>query len=165
MTRYMNPQARKKIFKLVLSIAACLSAGVMGSFFTAQSVDSWYPLIRKPPISPPDWVFAPVWTVLYILMGVSFFLIWIHKFENRQLKNTLTIFIFQLLLNILWSVVFFGFHSIIGGLVVVILLFGAILWTMKTFSIFSKAAAILLVPYIIWVGLALVLNLWIFLIN
>lgn len=163
--RCFNSITGTKILKLTVSIAACLSAGVIGSFFTTQSVASWYLTIQKPPITPPDWIFAPVWTLLYVLMGIAFFLIWIKNLETLPYKHALMIFSFQLLLNVLWSIVFFGCQWIAGGLVVITALWGTILWTIKAFFFFSKTASLLLVPYIIWVGYAVLLNGWIFFIN
>ncbi|MBN1664094.1 MAG: tryptophan-rich sensory protein [Deltaproteobacteria bacterium] len=163
--QYLNRTTGITILRFMLSIVLCLSAGIIGSFFTAQSVDSWYLLIQKPPITPPGWVFAPVWSVLYVLMGISFFLVWRQNLQSRAYRDALTVFIFQLLLNILWSMVFFGFRSIAGGLVVIVLLSGAIIRTMKIFFPFSRAASLLLLPYLIWVGYALVLNSWIFMLN
>jgi tryptophan-rich sensory protein len=148
-----------------LSVAACLSAGVIGSFFTAKTVNAWYLNVQKPPITPPGWVFAPVWTTLYVMMGISFFLLWRLNQGNLRYKNALTLFILQLLLNVLWSIVFFGFQSIAGGLAVIVTLWAAILGTIIRFYPFSKTAALLLIPYIVWVSYALVLNGWIFILN
>jgi len=163
--RFFNRTTGMSFLKLITSIAACLSAGVIGAFFTARSVKSWYVLIDKPPISPPDSIFAPVWTILYVLMGLSFFLVWKQTHEGRQYNDALMSFILQLLLNIMWPVIFFGFHSIVGGLVVLVLLTASIVWTMKHFFSFSRTATVLLIPYLLWTGYALVLNGWIVLIN
>jgi tryptophan-rich sensory protein len=163
--RFFNRTAGLSFLKLVVSIAACLSAGVIGSFFTARSVKSWYVLVEKPPISPPDSIFAPVWTTLYILMGISFFLVWRQAHEGRRHNDALMSFILQLLVNIMWPMFFFGFHSIVGGLVILTLLTASIVWTMKRFFPFSRTAAVLLVPYLLWTGYALILNGWIALIN
>jgi benzodiazapine receptor len=165
MKRFFNRTTGLSFIKFVTSIAACLSAGVIGSFFTAQSVKSWYLIIKKPPITPPGWVFAPVWTVLYVLMGISFFLVWKQNLESQKYKDALATFILQLSLNTMWSIAFFGLKSIGGGLVVIVLLALSIIWTMKSFFSFSKTASLLLLPYLIWIGYALALNLWIFILN
>jgi translocator protein len=146
------------MLKIILGIAVCLAVGFLGSFFTRSSLDSWYARIRKPSFNPPSWVFAPVWTVLYILMGVAAALVWDKGFHIPDVRLALFVFLVQLALNFLWSPVFFGKHSLIGGLIVITLLWLAILLTIVLFVGISKLAALLLLPYLVWVSFAVALN-------
>jgi translocator protein len=146
------------MLKIILGIAVCLAVGSLGSFFTRSSLRSWYARIKKPSFNPPSWVFAPVWTVLYILMGVSAGLIWDKGSHIPDVRLALFVFWVQLALNFLWSPVFFGKHSLIGGLIVITLLWLAILLTIVLFVGISKLAALLLLPYLVWVSFAVALN-------
>jgi benzodiazapine receptor len=146
------------MFKLVLSILICQSAGIVGAFFTRRSISEWYVHINKPAFTPPSWVFAPAWLTLYTLMGIAAFFIWRKGVKTAGVRSALGVFLFQLILNSLWSMVFFGGRSISGGLVVIVFLWLAIVWTIKSFYAISKPAAALLIPYIAWVSFALVLN-------
>lgn len=148
-----------KYFKLLLLVIACESIGFFGAIFTIPSIPTWYASLNKPFFSPPNFVFGPVWTILYLLMGVSLFLVW----ENK--KTDKNIFYLQLVLNFLWSMVFFGMHSPILGLVVIVLLWWAIFKTIKQFSKINKTAGYLLYPYLAWVSFASLLNLSVFLLN
>ncbi len=141
-----------------VSIGICLAAGAIGAFFTAGALSVWYAELVKPPFTPPDWLFAPVWMVLYIMMGISVFLIWCEGFENDEVKWGIGLFAIQLVLNVLWSFVFFGLNSIIGGLVVIIALWFAILFTMLHFFRVTAFAGWLLIPYFVWVSFATILN-------
>ncbi len=147
------------MLKLVISILICQCAGIAGALFTRQSISEWYLYLRKPPFNPPNWIFGPVWTLLYILMGIAAFLVWRKGLYSNGVKAALGMFLIQLGLNTFWSIVFFGGRSIIGGLVVIVILWLSILRTMQVFFRLSKPAGYLLIPYIIWVGFALVLNL------
>ena len=153
------------MFKLVISIVICQCAGIAGSFFTRRSIPDWYAYINKPAFNPPNWVFAPAWTILFTLMGVAAFLVWRRGLRVPGVRSALMIFLLQLALNSLWSVVFFGSRSIAGGLVVVVFLWLAIAWTIKRFLAISKPAAALLVPYIIWVSFAFILNVSLVILN
>lgn len=146
--------------KLAASILICELAGVIGSFFTASSIPTWYAALERPDFSPPNWVFAPVWITLYAMMGVSAYLV----YETGK-KDALRPFGAQLALNTAWSIVFFGLQSISGGLLVIILLWLAIVWTIIGFLKVSKTAAYLLIPYLLWVSFASVLNYFIFMLN
>lgn len=146
------------IFRFLVSILICQLAGVTGSFFTFQSLKEWYPFIKKPPFNPPDSVFGPVWITLFVMMGISLFLVWKKGIKNGKTKGAILIFFLQLALNILWSVVFFGCRSIAGGFIVIIILWLAIFLSIKRFLVISKPAAILLFPYILWVSFAVILN-------
>jgi len=153
------------MLRLVLSILLCQSAGVVGAFFTRRSISEWYAHLNKPAFNPPSWVFAPAWVTLYTLMGIAAFLIWRKGLKTAGVRSALAVFLFQLILNSLWSVVFFGGRSILGGLVVIVCLWLAIVWTIKSFHAISKPAAALLIPYIAWVSFALVLNVALLLLN
>ncbi len=155
----------KKILRLGISIVLCQSAGLIGSLFTRQSVATWYTEIRKPVCTPPSWVFAPAWTILFVLMGISFWLMWEKGLEGKKVKKALILFFVQLGLNIAWSWLFFALRSPLYGLIEITFLWGAILATMISFYKISKKAACLLLPYLLWTGYALSLNLSIFLLN
>jgi len=153
------------ILKLVISIVVCLAAGAVGSIFTADAIPGWYATLNKPSFNPPNWLFGPVWTMLYIMMGISLFLIWKEGTGNALVRPALSIFIAQLFLNMLWSVVFFGMQSISGGLVIIILLWVAIVFTITKFHKISQVAGILLIPYLLWVSFASVLNFFFYRLN
>jgi len=152
-----------KYVKLTLSIILCLSAGFLGSFFTITSVGSWYSEINKPFFNPPNWIFGPVWTTLYILMGISLYLIWTNK--NKKKETAIKLFFTQLILNSLWSILFFGLQSPLLAFIEIIILWVAILLTIMKFHKISKTSAYLLVPYLLWVSFASILNLSIYLLN
>jgi benzodiazapine receptor len=147
-----------EILKLVVSIIICQLAGVIGSIFTTTAIPVWYSTLIKPSFTPLNWIFAPVWTGLYLLMGISAFLVWRKGLDNRLVNSTLRLFIIQLILNTFWSILFFGLRSPLLGLVEIILLWVAILLTILSFFRVSKIAGFLLVPYILWVSFAAILN-------
>lgn len=155
----------KNILRFIGSIAVCEAVGIIGSAFTLPSIQSWYIFLNKPVFSPPNWVFGPVWTILYALMGVSLYLIWNQGLKSNKSKKALQIFFVQLFLNFCWSLVFFGLHSSLLALIVIILLWLSIFYTIYLFNKISKIAAILLLPYILWVSFASLLNLFIVLLN
>ncbi|MDP4009173.1 MAG: TspO/MBR family protein [bacterium] len=153
----------KHFLKLVVAIGASLSAGIIGSVFTAPAIPGWYAGLVRPALNPPSWVFGPVWTTLYVLMGIAAFLVWRNGWERKEVRAALEVFGLQLLLNASWSVVFFGLQSPGWALVNIIALWFAIVWTMVLFYTISRPATYLLVPYILWVSFATYLNyaLWI----
>ncbi len=153
------------IVKLLISIVACLCAGIIGSVFTTPAITTWYAALQKPAFTPPNWLFAPAWTILYILMGIVASIIWHKGLDNRANKTALIIFLIQLILNILWSVAFFGLHSPLYGIIVIVALWIAILFTIIKFFRISKLAGALLLPYIGWVTFAAALNISVFLLN
>lgn len=153
------------IVKLVISIVACQCAGIIGSVFTTPAIPTWYATLQKPAFTPPNWLFAPAWITLYLLMGIAAFLIWRVGLENRRVRTALIIFLVQLVLNSLWSVVFFGMQSPLYGVIVIIVLWLAILLTMLKFARIASAAAWLMLPYILWVSFASALNISIWLLN
>ena len=142
---------------LVVFVGLCLAVGALGGWVTAGSVKTWYTTINKPSFTPPNWVFGPVWTGLYVLMGVAAWRVWC-KARPDQLRVPLALFAVQLALNLAWSVVFFGAHRIGGAVVVIVGLEAAILATMVGFRRIDGLAALLLVPYALWVAFAAVLN-------
>jgi tryptophan-rich sensory protein len=148
--------------KLVLAVMISELAGVLGSFFTIPS-SSWYIALAKPALNPPSSIFGPVWVVLYLLMGISLWLVW--KSSSSKKKSGLWLFAVQLLLNTIWSPIFFGAHAIGSALGVIVLLWAAILLTILMFKKASKIAGWLLVPYILWVSFAVYLNFSIWMLN
>lgn len=158
--------ARKlDIPKLLISLTGPFLAGGLGSFATAASIPTWYADLNKPPFNPPNWVFGPVWTLLYFLMGIAAYIVWTHGKEGRNKRLGLLYFWIQLAFNLVWSFVFFGSQSLLGGLFVILLLLLFISLTMVYFRRISLTAFLLLVPYILWVSFATILNLSLFLIN
>jgi benzodiazapine receptor len=154
-----------KVSRLILSVFVCLLTGFLGSFATRDSVTTWYPQLSRPSFTPPDWTFGVVWPTLYVMMGISVFLIWNAGIDKRRVKVALACFAVQLFLNGLWTFIFFGWHLIGWALVEIIFLWAAILMTIITFWKISKPAAVLLLPYILWVSFAIVLNAGLFLLN
>ena len=153
------------IVKLVISIVICQLAGVIGSVFTAKSVSTWYPALNKPVFTPPSWLFGPVWITLYALMGISLFLVWRGGLETSNARTAVGIFAIQLVLNAAWSLAFFGARSPLAGLIVILLLLAAIVLTIVRFYSISVPAGVLLVPYMVWVAFATVLNASIYVLN
>jgi tryptophan-rich sensory protein len=150
--------------RLVVCLVICQLAGIIGSIFTTPAIPDWYASLEKPSFSPPNWLFAPVWTFLFLLMGITLYMIW-QAYPKKQAKSALLFFLIQLGLNILWSVIFFGLKSPLIAFVEIVILWLAILLTMiKTFEV-SKVAGYLLVPYILWVNFAAVLNYFLWRLN
>jgi len=167
------------IIKLSLSIIMCEFAGVIGSVVTIPGVKEWFVNLQKPVFNPPNWLFAPVWSLLFLLMGISFYLVWdknwqvknkINWFKNLFNKfsdktKAIAIFFIQLILNIFWSFLFFGFHNPTLSFFELLLLWIAIFLTIVYFYRVSKWAGYLLLPYIVWVSFAGVLNLFLWILN
>lgn len=153
------------LIKLLISIVICQLAGVVGSFFTTPAIPTWYRTLVKPFFTPPNWLFAPVWIVLYCLMGISLFLVWEKEAKNAQAKKALIIFFIQLILNAFWSISFFGFRSPLWGFINIVFLWLAIIWTMQKFLQISRLSGLLMLPYFIWVSFAAVLNFSILVLN
>ena len=144
--------------KLVIAIAVPLAVGGLSGAATAGSVASWYPTLVKPSFTPPAWVFGPVWTVLYVMMGVAAFFVWKQGFGSQGVKLALAVFAVQLALNGLWSILFFGLHAPGWALVEIVLLWLAIGVTIWAFWRVTPTAGALLLPYWAWVSFATVLN-------
>ena len=149
---------RRKIIKIAITVAVCLLIGFLSSFATQSSVNDWYLTLNKPSFNPPNSVFAPVWSILYILMGVAAGIVWGKGFHHIWVKTALYHFGFQLLLNALWSMVFFGLKNIFAALFIIFALIIAIVLTIKWFKVVSKKAALLMIPYLLWVCFATLLN-------
>ncbi len=146
-----------KLFKLIIAILLPLSAGGIGSIFTSSSIPVWYAGLQKPEFSPPNWVFGPVWTVLFILMGVALYLVWESK-KGPTKTMAIVLFSLQMVLNVFWSVCFFGLQNPGLALGEIIVLWMAIVATMLYFYWIRPLAMYLLVPYILWVSFAAFLN-------
>lgn len=144
--------------KLLISIFVAEFIGILGSVFTIQSIPTWYATLIRPSFSPPNWIFGPVWTILYLLMGIAAFLIWQKGLDRKDVKFALRIYSIQLILNFFWSLMFFRWHSIGGALIEILLLWIMIAANIFVFYKISKKAAYLLVPYILWVSFAALLN-------
>ena len=150
---------RASLFALVGFLGLCLLVFVANGAVTASSVRGWYCTLAQPPLSPPDWLFAPVWTALYLAMGVAAWLVWrrIDIAAHRK-RRALRIWGWQLLANALWPAAFFGLQSVGLGLAVVVVLLAAIVMTVRSFWPLQRMAALLLLPYLAWVGFAAYLN-------
>jgi len=144
--------------KLIISVLVCVAAGFVGSLATMKSIPTWYAGLKKPPFSPPNTIFGPVWTALFIMMAVAAFLVWRRGFETEPVKIALIVFGAQLIFNVLWSVLFFGLKMPGLAFLEIILLWVLILATILLFRKASIPAAWLMVPYILWVSFAAVLN-------
>jgi translocator protein len=158
----MGGQALPKLF---ICLGAVLAASAIGSFATVRAIPTWYKGLTKPSFNPPEWLFGPAWTVLYLMMAVAAWLVWKRGLGVPGVKLALVIFLAQLMLNVLWSILFFGLRSPLAGLVDIVLLWFAILGTIVLFFRVSTVAGILLLPYIAWVSFAAILNAAILLLN
>lgn len=155
----------KELPKIILCIIICQAAGVAGSVFTSSSILTWYPTLIKPSFTPPGRIIGLVWTLLFTLMGISLFLVWREGLDDPDAKRAVYIFAVQLVVNVLWSGAFFGLQSPLAGLVVIAVLWVLILLTVVKFWPISRGAALLLVPYILWVSFAAFLNFTIWSLN
>ena len=144
--------------KLVLSIIGCELVGAIGAIFTADAIPNWYVYLNKPVFSPPNWIFGPVWTLLYMFMGIAFYLVFIKGYKKQNIKTASNYFLAQLALNFIWTPIFFGLRSPLFGLIIIIAMWILIIVTMKKFYPISKPAFYLLVPYLLWVTFATILN-------
>ena len=148
----------KPIYKLIIAVLIPLAVGSLAGYFTASSVTGWYTTLVKPSFNPPNWLFAPVWTSLYIMMGIALFLVWNSGAAEDVKRTAVTLFIVQLVLNFLWSFVFFYAQQPGWALDNIILMWIFIFLTILWFGKISSLSAWLLVPYICWVSFATVLN-------
>lgn len=166
----MNRKA-KDIIEFVVSVGICELAGAIGAIYTMPAIATWYAGLTKPGFTPPSWLFGPVWTLLYLLMGIAFFLVWSsfakisNERERGRAKTAFGVFAIQLVLNILWSIIFFGSQNPFAGFIAIIALWLAIIATIMAFGKISRTAAWILVPYLLWVTFAAVLNLSIVVLN
>ncbi len=147
-------------------MAVCLAAGYLSSLVTQANIETWYPTIKKPVFNPPNWVFAPVWTLLFIMMGIAAGLVWDKLKENRELvKKGLFLFTIQLLLNIFWSYIFFSLKNLLLATIEIVLLLLIIFETYTVFKKVDKLAGRLLIPYLVWVSFATLLTASIYFLN
>lgn len=143
--------------KLAASVLFTVGIGSLGGIFTISEIPGWYAGLQKPSFNPPNWVFGPVWSILYLMMGISCYLVW--KQSRSVVRNVaLTLFVIQFLLNFCWSILFFNQHLIDAALLEIVLMWLFILLTIVWFARLSKPAAWLLVPYLCWVSFATVLT-------
>lgn len=164
----MNGSARSKLTTLwqaALFILICQAAGLVGVLATPTGNSAWLQQLNKPVFYPPAWIFGPVWTALYTLMGISAYVIWRKGWQRYAVKSALRLFFLQLILNASWTLVFFGRESIAGGVAVILLLWLALVFTIRAFARLSRPAAWLLAPYLLWVTFAAALNISIWFLN
>lgn len=147
---------------LAVSIIICNLAGALGALFTFAAIPTWYVSLVKPTFAPPNWIFGPVWTTLYVLMGISAYLVWK---QGKKAEFPLKIFGLQLVLNALWSILFFGLRSPALGFLGIVALWLSIVYSIKLFWNLDRRAAYLLIPYILWVTFASILNAAIWMLN
>ena len=151
-------------YLLAKALLVAITAEVIGSVITTSSVGTWYVALVKPALIPPGYVFGIVWGVLYVLIGLSLYVVWIAK-KNKKKEKAVWIFYIQLALNVLWSAAFFGLRSPLLGLLVILFLLGSLIYTIFLFYKISKTAAYLLVPYLLWGFFATYLNWGVYLLN
>lgn len=161
----------KKSSKLIISLILPQMAGWIGALFTASRIPTWYAEIAQPPLAPPNWVFGPVWTLLFVLMGVALYIIWSKEkhfwqpAQKKLRKIAMSAFGVQLVLNTTWSLLFFGLRSPGLALIEIFVLWGAIFTNLILFYKLNKTAGLLLVPYLVWVSFAVYLNYAIWILN
>lgn len=154
-----------KFLKFAISVLICEATGLIATPFTVVAIPTWYANLNKPFFSPPNWVFGPVWIILYFMMGVSAFLVLNTKHKKKKVGEALTYFAVQLTFNFLWSVIFFGFRAPLIALFDIVLLLVTIVATYRQFKKISRVSAYLLIPYLLWVSFATVLNFSIVILN
>jgi len=143
--------------KIAICVITCLVLGSASGILAGSATTDWYNDLAKPSFQPPSWVFGPAWTLLYTLMGIAIALIW-HSKPAGIKRTAVTLFIIQFIINLIWSPIFFYLHNITLALVVIVLLWFLILATIRYFHRIDRRAAFLLVPYLLWVTFATVLN-------
>lgn len=147
-----------KTLKLIGWVIGCELVGIIGSIFTVSAIPTWYALLNKPWFAPPNWLFGPVWTALYAGMGVAGYLLWELAQNKKKAKIARKFFAAQLLLNFIWTPVFFGLRSPELGLCIILPMWLAIVLTIRSSYLVSRTAAYLLIPYLAWVSFASLLN-------
>jgi translocator protein len=148
----------KNFARLIISVLIPVAVGAFAGFFTSSSVKGWYATLNKPSFNPPNWIFAPVWTTLYIMMGIAFYLIWKSGAAAAIKKMAISFYSIQLILNFFWSILFFYLEQPGWAMIEIMLLWISIAATIYYFRQISVIAAWLLVPYILWVSFAMALN-------
>ncbi len=155
----------RRVIKLIAALAVCQIAGLVGFLFTTPAIAGWYAALEKPDFTPPNWVFSSVWIGLFVLMAVAAFLVWDKGFSTKGVKAASAFFGIQLLLNVLWPILFFGCRSPFLAFVEIVTLWLAVAVTILIFYRVSKPAAFMLAPYLLWVTFAVALNFAIFRLN
>lgn len=152
-------------YRLFVSIFICQLAGFVSGILNSKSIEAWYVKLRKPIFNPPNWVFSPIWTILFLLQGISLYLVWSSGLTNEDTLFALIMFFFQMILNISWSFLFFGKKSLFLSLGDIVFLIFAIIITMLSFYNISELATYLLMPYLFWVIFVMILNFAIWVLN
>lgn len=159
------PAKRFQFFPYLISLLIVLAIGLVASLVTRPEIAGWYSTLHKPSFNPPPWLFAPVWTVIYIMIATSAYLVWQHRSRKPAYIIARSAYFIQLILNFSWSIIFFWMHQIAAAMIVIILLWLSIMITINWFNKFSRTAAWLLIPYLLWVSFASVLNVSIYFLN
>lgn len=146
------------IIKIIVSIILCLGLGFLSGMSSADAITNWYAGLNKPFFNPPNWIFAPAWTILYVMMGIAFAYVWDDKTEDGLKSKAIKLFLFQLVLNLIWTPIFFYFQQPMIALGVIILLLAMIILTMIAFRNVDNKPFLLLIPYFLWVCFATCLN-------
>ena len=155
----------RSILRMILCVLVCLSAGWIGSMATRDAIPQWYAGLNRPAFTPPNWAFGVVWPILYVMMGVALAMVLSCGINRKVVRIAVVVFGIQLVLNAAWSLIFFGLHRIDLALVEIVLLWLAIIATMALFCRVSKVAAVMMVPYLLWVTFAIGLNAGYFILN
>ena len=148
----------QKILKIILVVVVCVTIGYLSGMVTRDSIITWYPTLVKPVFNPPNWIFAPVWTLLYVMMGIAAGIVWTSNSDEQTTKKAIGFFAIQFGLNALWSYLFFGLHNPLLALIEIFLLLLMIYETYVQFKKIDKVAGMLLLPYLAWVSFATFLN-------
>ena len=152
----------KKFFSLLIFVVLAVGASAWGGFITSMHKEPWYSTIAKATFNPPDWVFAPVWITLYLLMSVAIWLIWINP---KRSEKVIYIYFIHLFVNANWSVAFFGLHLILVSLIIISIIIFFVIWLIKLYYPINKLSSYLMIPYLMWLSYAFVLNFYIFTLN
>ena len=152
----------KKIISLLIFKILAFGASAWGSYVTNLYKELWYSSIAKPSFNPPEWVFAPIWITLYISMSVAIWLIWINP---KRVEKILYLYFIHLLINGSWSIFFFGLHLILVSLVVIVIIIFFVVWLIKLYYPINKLSSFLMIPYLMWLSYAFILNFYIFILN
>lgn len=144
--------------RLGFSLIITQLAGIVGSFFTSPAIPGWFATLEKPFFNPPNWLFGPVWFLLYAMMGVSIYLIWEEVGKNKYTKKAMTLFWIHLFFNATWSIIFFGMQNLLLALVNIVIIWVFIIVLIKEFYSINRVSSYLLIPYLLWVSFATLLN-------
>jgi benzodiazapine receptor len=160
-----HAQSKFQPVAFIISVAITLAIGVVASTITRPEIAGWYVTLKKPSFTPPNWLFPVAWTTLYLLIATAAYLVWKLRDNCSTYKTAAVIYIVQLALNFSWSIVFFGMHQIMAALIIIVALLVAIILNISWFNRFNKIAAWLLIPYLLWVAYATLLNISICVLN